>query len=149
MYHPSQVAKWRQVLLHKPITLYSLIHPTSLIRWVWDSSLAHWAEVTKLGHFLDKLSLSPKPSLLPEIGIARLDSNIISFCVILIWILLAEKLSSSSNAFCSRTVGGLNRDPCFNGIWQEFCSTSPSAGQKWRECGDKHPTGGTVPLILP
>lgn len=57
-----------------------------------------------------------------------------------------EKLSGS-NAFCSRTIRGLNHNPCFNGIWQEFCQTSPSAGQKWRECGDKHPTGGTVPLI--
>lgn len=57
-----------------------------------------------------------------------------------------EKLSGS-NAFSSRTIGGLNHNPCFNGIWQEFCQTSPSAGQKRRECGNKHPTGGSVPLI--
>jgi len=62
------------------------------------------------------------------------------------WILCAEKLSGS-NAFCSRTVRGLDHNPCFNGIWQEFCQTSPSAGQKRRECGNKHPTGGSVPLI--
>lgn len=58
----------------------------------------------------------------------------------------AEKLSCS-NAFCSRTIGGLNCDPCFNGIWQEFCKTSLSAGKKWCECGDKHPTGSTGSLI--
>ena len=62
------------------------------------------------------------------------------------WILCAEKLSGS-NAFWSRTVRGLNHNPCFNGIWKEFCQTSPSAGQKRRECGNKHPTGGSVPLI--
>lgn len=98
MYHPTQLAKWRQVLLH----VYTI---TLFMVWFALVFFAHWA-----------------------------------------WILCAEKLSGS-NAFCSRTIRGLNHNPCFNGIWQEFCQTSPSAGQKWRECGDKHPTGGTVPLI--
>lgn len=57
----------------------------------------------------------------------------------------AEKLPSS-NAIC-RTIGGLDHYTCLDGLWQKFCETSSSAGQKWCECGHQHSIGGTVPLI--